>query len=159
MYNTNFNVKYHDIRVELLNKLNNHEKQLKENKNMDEIDYKYNEEDIDIICDKLYKDELISVFYADSVFDDKIDISMRKIFDKIMLEDSFKQFVLDIKNKLININEYSYELETYYIIFISLFKQELFYLSHKLISNFINNQTIDLDLLVIIKNKTLELFK
>jgi hypothetical protein len=154
MYNTNFNVKYHDIRFELLTNLNNHKKQLKENKNMDEIDYKYNEEDINIICDKLYKDELISVFNADSIFDDKIDISMRQLFNNIMLEESFKQFIYDINTKLTkNNNEY----DNQYIIFMSLFKQELFYLTHKLICDFINNQIINSDLLVIIKQKTIEL--
>lgn len=157
MYNTNFNVKYHDIRFELLTNLNKREKQLKENKTVHEIDYKYNEEDIDIICNKLYRDELLSVFYANDIMDDIIDINMRKLFNNFMLDNSFKQFIMDIVSELTNTSHY--EDDDKYIIFMSLFKEEIFYLSHKLNCEFINNKNINLDLLVIIKQKTLELLK
>ena len=42
----------------------------------------YNKEDILLICDKLYRDELISVFNASNLLDDKIDNGMKYVLEK-----------------------------------------------------------------------------
>jgi hypothetical protein len=153
MYNTNYQVKYHFIKNELLNKLNNLQKQLKENKEVDEQDYKYNEEDIELICNKLYCDEYVSVFNASSIFDDIIDINMRKIYNLIITHITFKQLIdvinteLTNKYNIINNDEVD-DVDNKYFIFISLFKCETFYLIHQIICTFLTRQYIDNDLLV-----------
>jgi hypothetical protein len=161
MYNTHFIVKYHDIKTDLLTNLFN--KQIKEdNFDIIEQDYKYNQYDIEVICGKLYRDEFLTVFYANSIFDDIIDINMRKLYNLIILDNVFNKFIQDINIQLTNnqlINNDECNNDNQYIIFMCLFKEELFYLSHKLICEFINSQNINNDLLVIIKNKTLELLK
>jgi hypothetical protein len=164
MYNTDFEVKYNDIKNELLTKLHQFEKQLKEEKEeKEQLDFKYNEEDIDIICGKLYRDEFVSVFNANSVFDDIIDKNMRKIYNIFVLNPFFKDFI-DIINKELT-NKYNYVNQddededindNNYIIFMSLFKEEYFYLTHQLICHFMEHNTIDNDLLVIIQNKMLQ---
>jgi hypothetical protein len=152
-YNTNFDVKYHNIKTELLNKF-------KENKNVDEIDYKYNEDDINIICRKLYIDELNSVFFANSIFDDTIDINMRQLFTILMQNKQFKDFIETIIFELTNnnINLDNNLFETFYIIFIALFDENLFYLTHQFLYELITKNNFNYSLLVIMKSKTLELF-
>jgi hypothetical protein len=141
MYNTDYQVKYYFIKNELLNKLK-------------EQDYKYNEEDIDLICNKLYCDEYVSVFNASSIFDDIIDINMRKIYNLIITHIKFKQLIDVINSELTN--KYNYiinndevdDVDNKYFIFISLFKCDTFYLIHQIICTFLTRQYIDNDLLV-----------
>lgn len=168
IYNTNFEVKYYSIKNELLNKLNNHEKQLKEDKLVDEIDYKYDKDDIDLICRKLYNDELSSVFYSNSIFDDNIDINMRKLFNLFIKKEFFKEFIkniiIELTNNNINLNNFiveseeDREIQLFYALFMFLFNEEVFYLTHIFIQKFINNNIIDQNLLVLLKSNTIKSF-
>jgi hypothetical protein len=81
MYNTQFKVKYREIEQELCSKLK--DKTEKEyNENPDD-EYEYTSEDIVDICHKLYIDEFMSVFGADNILEDKIDLGMKHIFEKM----------------------------------------------------------------------------
>ena len=78
MYKTDFKVKYHDIEQELIEK----------NKSTCE----YDNQDILDICEKLYRDEFISVFDAENIYDDKIDIGMKYVYNKLILNKEFNNF-------------------------------------------------------------------
>jgi hypothetical protein len=156
MYNDDFEVKYFDIKNDLLNNLNTfRDEQLEQG----EIQHKYNNEDIELICNKLYQDEYVSVFYADTIFDDKIDINMRKLYNLLMLNPLFKQTILNINIKLTNkynINNEDNDYDFDYIIFMSLFKIEYFYLTHKLICMFLKYNIIDNHLLVLLETNLIQ---
>ena len=65
-YNTQFKVKYNDIEQELIHKLKNKTPEEYE-ENSDE-EHEYSTQDVLDICNKLYRDELLSVFEAEDVF-------------------------------------------------------------------------------------------
>ena len=145
MYDTNFIVKYHDIQGEL--------ELIKHN----EIDNNsYSSQDILDICNKLYRDELCSVFYAEHIMDDKIDKGLKYIFELMLVNPDFKAVIDKIK-ALIHLKNKDYvkesmnletaeletaELETLEIIFI-LFSENIFYLTHKCICQQITTEHID----------------
>jgi hypothetical protein len=144
MYNTNFVVKYHDIQEELLEK--------------NKTTLEYEDQDILDICDKLYRDELCSVFYAEDILDDKIDQGYKFVYDKIILNEQFKSVISEI-NKILsdkNIsdvfsneqNEQNEPSDNYdFFILLTLFSKDLFYLTHKCICQQFTLATIDDDLL------------
>lgn len=137
LYNTTFDVKYFDIYKELTEK--------KEKEKNDE----YSLDDILDICNKLYMDEYTSVFYAEDVLDDKIDIGMRNLLQLMKENKEFISFLEEIHEELFGYdkeldddnNEYSNEDKQYYV-FLSLFNYETFYLIHKIICSQINTHTI-----------------
>ena len=147
MYDTNFIVKYHDIQEEL-------DLILKKDNEVDH--YQYSSQDILDICNKLYRDELCSVFYAEDIMDDKIDKGMKTVFDIMLVNPDFKAIIDKIK-ALIHLKNKDYvkesinletseletaELETLEIIFI-LFSENIFYLTHKCICQQITTEHID----------------
>jgi hypothetical protein len=91
MYNTKFIVKYHDIQEELKIILKEKEDQ-------------YSSQDILDICNKLYRDELCSVFYAEDIIDDKIDKGMKYVFDLMLVNPDFKA-IIDKKKELLLLKE------------------------------------------------------
>jgi hypothetical protein len=145
MYNTNFVVKYHDIQEELLEK--------------NKTTLEYEDQDILDICDKLYRDELCSVFYAEDILDDKIDQGYKFVYDKMILNERFKSVISEI-NKILsdkNIsdgfskeeNEQNEQNDNYdFFILLTLYSKELFYFTHKCICQQFTLATIDNDLLV-----------
>jgi len=138
MYNTNFVVKYHDIQEELLEK--------------NKTTLEYEDQDILDICDKLYRDELCSVFYAEDILDDKIDQGYKFVYDKMIFNERFKSVISEI-NKILsdkNISDiFSKEENDNYEFFIllTLFSKDLFYLTHKCICQQFTLATIDNNLL------------
>jgi hypothetical protein len=140
MYNTDFEVKYRDIQDELLFKL-------KDNKV--EPEYEYSNDDILSICDKLYRDELMSVFYTDDLFDDKIDNGMKYVLEKMLENNDFKLMADEVKQKYSLMVEHDNYLET--VIILSLFSNDIFYLFHKCICQQLTLGTIETDLLVLLK--------
>uniref|UniRef100_A0A6C0KPA2 Uncharacterized protein n=1 Tax=viral metagenome TaxID=1070528 RepID=A0A6C0KPA2_9ZZZZ len=126
MYNTNFKVKYKDIEKELTKKNS------------------YNIEDIQNICDKLYRDELCSVFYAEDIIDDKIDEGYKTIYGKMILNPEFKNVVFELKNIVIKNNtsiEDNHDLD--FLILLSLFSKDMFYITHKCICQQLTLEKID----------------
>ena len=133
MYNTDFKVKYHDIKEELLK--NKTPQELESNP---DTECEYSNQDILDICNKLYRDELVSVFYADDILDNKIDYGIKCILEKMILNNDFKLLVDDLKYYFFNDN-YEEATKTYstqnsnFMIILTLFNQELFYIFHNCI--------------------------
>jgi hypothetical protein len=156
MYNTVFKVKYYDIEKELIDKLNV--------KNPDE-EYEYSNQDVLDICNKLYRDELLSVFGAEDLSDDKLDKGMSYVYEIMMINDRFKSIINEMETTIINgfiksddiIPDKQESLRQ--LILISLFSQHLFYITHKCICQQIKLGMVDNDLLVELKNNSVEFVK
>jgi len=168
MYNTQFKVKYNDIESELIHKLKNTKGYDTENSeylnNPSEINkYGYNSQDVLDICNKLYRDELLSVFYADTLIDDKIDNGMKYIYKIMMQNEHFKKNICHLEEtyfqNFIKNEEISLEKQTSIrqLILIILFSQQVFYITHKCICQQIELNIIDEELLVELRDKTMEL--
>jgi len=154
IYNTNFQVKYHDIEEELLLKKTNGT--ILENNE----ENNYTIDDIFTICDKLYRDELTSVFYADSILDDKIDEGITKVLEKMLeyrdFAIAFEKIEYFYKEHLLNQNDDSnveQDKKDYLysnskdIVSLILFSQPVFYLTHKCICEQLVYGFIDHELL------------
>jgi hypothetical protein len=172
MYNAEFNVKYHDIENELVLKLKNKTvgENLSENldKNLDENsdeEYEYDNQDVLDICDKLYRDELLSVFYAENMLDDKIEKCMEYIYHKLMLNPDLMSIINDMKNILYldeltqNLtiteeNKNNLDENIRNIVLYTLFSQNVFYITHKCICQQLCGGIIDNELLVELRKHT-----
>jgi len=145
MYNTNFKVKYYDIEQELIQKNN----ALNTEAGADHFNV-YSLEDIQIVCDKLYKDEVASVFYAEDILDDKIDEGIKYVIKKMSENDDFNTITDKLKAQL---NTYEQDLDEDMIenidliVYLTLFSKEHFHLTHKCICQQLINGLIDLHLL------------
>jgi len=157
MYNTYFKVKYHDIEQELILKLTN--------KTEDEPEVnEYSSQDILDICDKLYRDELCSVFYAENIIDNKIDQGMKYVFEKMIINSDFKS-IIDLMKELLCFNDSPILTEEQktnlndnsdFIIILTLFSQPIFYITHKCICQQLAVELIDNDLLDELKKQTIK---
>ena len=160
MYNTKFKVKYNDIEKELLSQ----EDLVKQ--------YNYTSQDIMDICNKLYRDEFLSVFGLEYFENDKINEMITIVYDKMMTNMEFKQIIDDIldilqfccKEPFLNINmplkkekEEEEEIKKQ-IIVTTLFSQHLFYITHKCICQQLELGTIDNELLVELKTHSIDIF-
>jgi hypothetical protein len=152
MYDTKFIVKYHDIQEDL-------------NIILKEKEDQYSSQDILDICNKLYRDELCSVFYAEDIIDDKIDKGMQTVFDIMLVNPDFKA-IIDKKKELLLLKEtknveLGLELESDTInlesvnldavnleILLTLFSENIFYITHKCICQQITTGRIDTELLL-----------
>ena len=108
MYNIDFKVKYQDIQEELVLKLKKkpekeYDPKVNENPD-DEYEYEYSNQDVLDVCDKLYRDELCSVFYAENILDDKIDQGMTYVLEKMLVNSDFKN-IIDKMRELLYLNE------------------------------------------------------
>ena len=169
MYDTNFIVKYHDIQEEL-------DLILKKDNEVDH--YQYSSQDILDICNKLYRDELCSVFYAEDIMDDKIDKGMKTVFDIMLVNPDFKAIIdkmkellllresknleleLELESESDTVNLESVNLDTINLdtinleILLTLFSENIFYITHKCICQQITTGHIDTDLLEILNQNT-----
>ena len=152
MYNTDFIVKYHDIKEELLEK-----------KNLNNF-IEYSEDDILDICSKLYRDELTSVFYAEDITDEKIDHGIKEISEKMLTNQDFTDIMIELRiqfqNYMANIfidsdnNDYK---NIDFIIFLTLFSDNIFYIMHKCICQQLLEGNINNLLLLELKKLALNL--
>lgn len=134
-YNIDFQIKYHEIRQELLNNLTTNNENLSDEE-------KYSEEDINCICRKLYMDECASIFYSEDFMDDKIDVGFRKIFNLLMLNEQFRTYIVELTNTYSPSDDETNN-DMNYFTFISLFDMKLFYLTHQLIIHYFKNNEIE----------------
>lgn len=163
MYNTDFKVKYYDIETELTTKYDN------------EPDGEYTKQDIYDVCNKLYNDELATVFYAENIYDDKIDKGIHSVFEIIVKNTEFASIIEDAKRRLfldLNpetneaqiTNEEIEEIEeteekekleknSVHIVLIIMFSKHMFYLTHKCICQQLVSGTVDSELLMSLKNE------
>ena len=184
MYDTKFIVRYHDIQEEL-------DLILKKEEEEEKYD-QYSSQDILDICNKLYRDELCSVFYAEDIMDDKIDKGMKSVFDIMLVNPDFKSIIDKMKELLLlresknveleldtvtlgsvtlgsvtlgsvtlgsvnleSVNLESVNLDTINLeILLTLFSENIFYITHKCICQQITTGHIDTDLLEILNQNT-----
>lgn len=144
MYNTDFKVKYYDIKNELIQKYSNETND-------------YTSDDILDVCNKLYMDELSSVFYAEDILDDKIDNGMKLVLEKMLINPDFKiafdeMILLLNKGKSDFVNECEQENQQF-ITLLTLFSEDLFYVTHKCVCEQLLVGSIDANLLVSLKEK------
>jgi len=139
----------------------------KEKEGSDEEEIEYTMEDVQLICDKLYRDELLSVFGVDSLEDPNIDTGIKAVIEQMIDNKNFKQLLEEIKYEIIDYNNFSgtpIEIENIkrnseYLIFITLFSQSVFYLTHKCICQLFTVSEIDPQLINRLKEKMISLFK
>ena len=166
MYNTKFIVKYHDIQEELVLKLKNKtEEEYLENS---DDEYEYSNKDIIDICDKLYRDELCSVFYAENIIDDKIDKGIQETLQIMLLNNDFKIIIEDIKKVIYSIEtpnrkgdikddlEEKFQENVTFFAFMILFSQNVFYITHKCICQQLDTGIIDNNLLKELKKHSID---
>jgi hypothetical protein len=170
MYNTLFKVKYHDIEEELVLKLKDkpekgdEDKEKGDKENSDD-EYEYSSQDVIDICHKLYIDEFISVFNCENIVDDKIDLGMKYVFDKMCMNAEFKIIIEEMSQIAINIflpnNEHNEQqlLDIKQLILLTLFSQDIFYIMHKCVCQQIELGTIDNKLTVQLKAHSIDLLK
>ncbi len=176
MCDTKFIVRYHDIQEELVLIL---KKEEEEERGVKPVEYdQYSSQDILDICNKLYRDELCSVFYAEDIMDDKIDKGMKTVFDIMLVNPDFKSIIDKMKELLLlresknveleselelesgsvnldTINLESVNLDTINLeILLTLFSENIFYITHKCICQQITTGHIDSDLLEILNQNT-----
>jgi hypothetical protein len=149
-------------------KIDTTELEPEKNKNdSDEEEIEYTMEDVHLICDKLYRDELLSVFGVDSLEDPNIDTGIKAAIEQMIDNKNFKQLLEEIKHELIDYSNFSgtpTEIENIkrnseYLIFITLFSQSAFYLTHKCICQLFTVGEIDQALINRLKEKMISLFK
>jgi hypothetical protein len=146
MYNTDFKVKYHDIEEELTWKLKYKPKE----EEIQEPEYEYSSEDVLDICNKLYRDELTNVFYAEDIFDGKIEKGMKYVLEKMMLNNDFKQFMEEQIKLMIDVYKCGtdiHETDLYFVCLLMLFEQQHFHIFHNCICQQLTFGTIEPTLL------------
>jgi hypothetical protein len=140
-YNFSYFVNYFNIKQELLNKIKTSD--IKE----------YTEDDIDAICQKLYIDEYSNAFNANDYMDDKVDVTLRKIYNLCLNNSELNNFINNIfliyknaiyKDTIISDED---EFDIKYISFLGLFSHNTFYLTHQLIQQIGTNMPINNELL------------
>jgi hypothetical protein len=133
----------------------------------EDLDIEYTMEDVRLICEKLYRDELLSVFEAESINDPNMDAGIKRVIEKMIDNAKFKQLLEDIKNEIIDVSKFTGTPEeianmvrnSEYLIFITLFSQHVFYMTHRCICQLFTINDIDPELIIQLKNKTIGLFK
>jgi hypothetical protein len=189
MYNTNFLVKYHDIEEDLINNLNrltSHKQEtttdnnnivivdnefnsskMETEENEENEEFEYDIDDVYLICEKLYRDELLSVFGIETIVDKNLDIEIKRVTEIMINHYKFKQLLETLNNELINFYNFT-ETSTQVsyvransenIILTTLFSQPLFYITHKCICQLLTVNDIDDHLISTLKEKILEFFK
>lgn len=160
MYNTQFKVKYKNIEQELINNLKN---KIPDDPKVNE--YEYTSEDVLDICNKLYRDEFLSVFGAEDITDDIIDKGIKYIYDIMITNTKFKEIIDELSkfgiNQFIKNEEISNEKteSIKQLLLLILFSQNIFYITHKCICQQIELGTIDDDLLVELRNHSIDLLE
>lgn len=130
-------------------------------------DLEYSMDDVHLICEKLYRDELLSVFNVETINDENMDAGIKKAIEKMIDNAKFKQILEEIKQELMDLSNPTgtpEEIENIrrnleYLIFITLFSQQVFYITHKCICQLFTVDDVHPDLLDRLKEKTIGLFK
>jgi len=142
------------------------DKEGEEEEEQSDEDYKYNRKDITYICEKLYRDELLEVFGADSIDDPKMDEGIKAIFEKLIKNEEFKTFLVEMNGLISDPNTAKTETElanlkrnTDYLIFITLFSQKMFYLTHRCLCQMLILGHVEADMMELLKQRTLKLFQ
>jgi hypothetical protein len=132
----------------------------------DEEDYKYTRKDVTYICEKLYRDELLSVFGAETIDDPKMDEGIKAIFEALIKNEEFQTFLTEMNGLLSDPSKAKTETElanlkrnTDYLLFITLFSQQSFYLTHKCLCQMLTLGHVEPDMMDQLKQRTLKIFQ
>ena len=136
----------------------------KKDEDDEDEDIEYTMEDVYIICEKLYRDELLSVF---KVHNGTIDTDIKNVIEQMVDNKAFKQLLDDIKHEVIDENHFTgtpteidnIKRNSEYLIFVTLFSQPIFHITHKCICQLFTVGEIDPELILRLKEKTISLFK
>lgn len=155
-YNTKLIVKYYGIEQELLAKCKaNNESE-------------YTEQDVLDICDKLYRDELLSAFSDNTDIAnlnieetlDQINVSFKKLYYENLIHTEFKELIDCISNtcfeELIKDNSTKDTIEQ--IVLTGLFSHQLFHLAHTCICQQLDLGKIEIASFNMLKQSALKLF-
>jgi hypothetical protein len=142
------------------------EEPIKEEEDDDE-DIEYTMEDVHLICEKLYRDELLSVFEVETINDGNMDAGIKKVIEKMIENPKTKKMLEDIKQDLVDFSSFTgtpTEMENIrrnadYIIFITLFSQHIFYITHICVCQLYTINDIDDELVNLLKERMINLFK
>ena len=128
-------------------------------------DYNYTREDIMYICEKLYRDELISVFDAESLEDPKMDAGIKMVFQELLKHEQFGKFFVELSPYIVDNSKakteqeiFNYKRNSDYLLFIVMFSQQLFYLSHQCICKMLTNGQVEQELMDTLKSKLITVF-
>ena len=144
---------------------NNNNNNNNEDDDDDLSDYDYTREDIMYICEKLYRDELISVFDAESLEDPKMDAGIKMVFERLIKHDEFSKFLVELSPYVVDNSKAKTEQEFFiykrnsdYLLFITMFSQQLFYLTHQCICKMLVEGHVGNELLNELKSKLITIF-
>jgi len=133
----------------------------------DDEDIEYTMDDVHLICEKLYRDELLSVFEVETINDVNMDAGIKKVIEKMIENPKTKKMLEDIKHDLVDFSSFTgtpTEMENIrrnadYIIFITLFSQHIFYITHICVCQLFTSNDIDDELVNLLKERMINLFK
>lgn len=159
-------VKEEPIKEEVVKEEVVKEEPIKEDDDDDE-DIEYTMEDVHLICEKLYRDELLSVFEVETINDGNMDAGIKKVIEKMIENPKTKKMLEDIKQDLVDFSSFTgtpTEMENIrrnadYIIFITLFSQHIFYITHICVCQLYTINDIDDELVNLLKERMINLFK
>ena len=131
----------------------------------DDEDYNYTRKDIECICEKLYRDELISVFDAESLEDPKMDAGIKMVFQELLKHEQFSKFFVELSPYIVDNSKakteqeiFNYKRNSDYLLFIVMFSQQLFYLSHQCICKMLTDGQVEDELMNELKSKLITVF-
>lgn len=138
-----------------------------EPKEDEEEDIEYTMDDVHLICEKLYRDELLSVFEVETINDGNMDVGIKKVIEKMIENPKTKKMLEDIKHDLVDFSSFTgtpTEMENIrrnadYIIFITLFSQHIFYITHICVCQLFTTNDIDDEVVNFLKERMINLFK
>jgi len=138
-----------------------------EPKEDDDEDIEYTMDDVHLICEKLYRDELLSVFEVETINDGNMDAGIKKVIEKMIENPKTKKMLEEIKHDLVDFSSFTgtpTEMENIrrnadYIIFITLFSQHIFYITHICVCQLFTTNDIDDELVNFLKERMINLFK
>lgn len=163
-YNTTIIVKYWTTEQELLEKIeqrtdkNNVEDNEPETNSTDILDDEieetetshYTKEDVEIICHKLYQDELCSAFNCDTFLDESINETMELVFVELNKDKQFVSVLKQIRDEYFsteNINYDTIDIENFNnYLFYLLFSYDAFYIIHQIICQQLTLEVVDSEL-------------
>ena len=154
-YNTNIDVKYHNIEQDLLEIVATRPKNYKP---IGEDEHVYTKEDVLDICQKLFNDEVEKVFFEDGIFNmNQMSMSLSSLYHTMIHDIQFKQFFTTLIQNVLE-NYIGSDRTDIYMqnqimmqnlhqdIFATLFSQQLFHLTHIIISNKLTNTSTSTDM-------------
>ena len=127
-------------------------------------DYKFTRKDVKMICDKIYRDELLEAFNVKTIHD--IGPRMRAVTRKIAKDKKFHSTLYETKLILADIGIEEFKDEDTgeastpdEMIFFTLFSQKMFYMTHKCICELLKNGSVRLELLADLKSNLIEILR